>query len=397
MKIGVWILPEYNPNTGGGFSLYDKIIQLIDEYNFSTEIEVCFVGEKTNSHYQFKKEYICISSWPSYLKKPLSRYSHKVNFLNQSICHSLRKNNIDLIYYPVQGFRKVNNFPFAVANWDIGHKTSYAFPEAAMNGTFEYREKWYSRDIFKALMIFAESTAGKEELVNYTGLNPDRIGIVPLFSGGVVDMIVTDNIQSKSLQQLGLTTNKYFFYPAQFWAHKNHYNLLLAFKELNKEFPEYKLVFTGSDKGNKKYIEEFTVKSGLSSNVVFTGFINNETLYTLYKNATAMVMPSFLGPTNMPLIEASELNCPVLCSNIKGHREIMQDGAYYFDPLDHQAILTYMKKIIKKENREELLQKANAVLKNSIFNSRSTIKSMELNFIKLKSIRSTWGQNDQIF
>ena len=174
-------------------------------------------------------------------------------------------------------------------------------------------------------------------------------------------------------------------------------NLLLAFKELNKEFPEYKLVFTGSDKGNKKYIEEFTVKSGLSSNVVFTGFINNETLYTLYKNATAMVMPSFLGPTNMPLIEASELNCPVLCSNIKGHREIMQDGAYYFDPLDHQAILTYMKKIIKKENREELLQKANAVLKNSIFNSRSTIKSMELNFIKLKSIRSTWGQNDQIF
>ena len=63
MKIAVWILSDYQPQTGGGFSLYDKMIQLIDDYIFSAEVEICFVGYNLKSNYHFKKEYICINSF----------------------------------------------------------------------------------------------------------------------------------------------------------------------------------------------------------------------------------------------------------------------------------------------------------------------------------------------
>ncbi|MBK8586427.1 MAG: glycosyltransferase [Bacteroidetes bacterium] len=84
-----------------------------------------------------------------------------------------------------------------------------------------------------------------------------------------------------------------FFYPAQFWAHKNHYNLLLAFKKLQNDFPDLKLVLTGSDKGNKEYIKEVVSKLDLKNHVLFPGFVDNETMVGFYSHASAMIMPSF--------------------------------------------------------------------------------------------------------
>jgi glycosyltransferase involved in cell wall biosynthesis len=302
-----------------------------------------------------------------------------------------------LIYYPVQGLKKVNNFPFASANWDTGHLSGYAFPEVAMNGKFEYREKWYANEIYKAIMVFAESESGKEELLKYTKLNPDRIGIVPLFPAEVVNLKVSNDEQENYLSKYKLKPKHFFFYPAQFWAHKNHYNLLLAFQKYSALNPEVKLVLSGSDKGNKKYIEESAKKMGLESKVLFAGFIDIECLYTFYKHALAMIFPGILGPTNMPLLEARMLDCPVICSDIKGHREIMNDGALYFNPLNGDEIFNCMKTVTVDQEREMLLSKAKKSLQGNIFTTEMALKALDENFLKLKSIRQTWGKSERIF
>ena len=41
---------------------------------------------------------------------------------------------------------------------------------------------------------------------------------------------------------------KYIFYPAQFWEHKNHENLLRAMADLKGELPDLKLVLAGGKK-----------------------------------------------------------------------------------------------------------------------------------------------------
>ena len=39
--------------------------------------------------------------------------------------------------------------------------------------------------------------------------------------------------------------DKFLFYPAQFWAHKNHLRLIEAFREVAAEVPDLHLVLTG--------------------------------------------------------------------------------------------------------------------------------------------------------
>ncbi len=400
IKIGVWILSEYKPQAGGGFSLYDRLIRMIDDYNFPDDIEICFVGHKPASDFKFKKKYVPVYFLfinMGFIRELVTKFSHKFKFIGKAEGNILKRNKIDLIYYPVQGFRKVNGFPFVSANWDIGHLSTYAFPEFASNNRFEFREKWYSKEIFKALMVFAESEAGKDELIQLTGLNPERIGIVPLIAGGITDLAVSENSMNDFLKQYNINAGKFFFYPAQFWAHKNHYNLLVAFRKFVKEFPDTKLVLTGSDKGNKKYIMDSVLKLGIGSNVIFTGFISDECLFSFYKKALALVFPGLLGPTNMPLLEAALLNCPVICTDLKGHKEMMKDGALYFNGLDADSIYEHFKYIVVEANRNDLLLKANNVLKSSTFTAENAMKSFVENFSKLKNIRNSWGENDKIF
>ena len=411
MKIAVWILSDYKQQMGGGFALYDKFIQMIDAFQFSEELEVCFVGHNPASNYSFKKKYIQLnyfhsltenrtgkpSALSAFIHNKLARYSHRIPVLNKRERKQLDANDVDLIFYPVQGFRKIPDFPFVVSNWDIGHKASYALPELGMNYSFDYRDKWYSKGIFKALMVFAESESGREELLYYTRLNPQRVQIIPLFPGGVVNIKTDKSITVSKIDKLSLQAGKYFFYPAQFWAHKNHYNLLLALKKLQTDFPDLKLVLTGSDKGNKEYIREVVSKLNLTNNVLFPGFVDNETMVGFYSHASAMIMPSFLGPTNMPQLEARELNCPVLCSNLPGHIEMMGDGALYFNPADHIEMYEQMKKVLDVQFREELLKKAADKLSTSLFTPENALKQLDLHLKNLIPVRKSWGKSSKIF
>ena len=49
-------------------------------------------------------------------------------------------------------------------------------------------------------------------------------------------------------------------------------------------------------------------------------------------------MPTFFGPTNIPVLEAWAFGCPVLTSDIRGVREQVGDAALLADPTSVEAI-----------------------------------------------------------
>lgn len=107
----------------------------------------------------------------------------------------------------------------------------------------------------------------------------------------------------------------YFFYPAQFWAHKNHIRILQALIILRDEkgwMP--KVVFSGKDHGNRSYIEEFIQKNKLKSQVKILGFVPSGDMRALYENSKAVIMPTYFGPTNLPPLEAWSLGIPLIYS-----------------------------------------------------------------------------------
>lgn len=402
MKIGVYVIQNINPSAGGNFSYYEKLVAAIDSYDFDKRLEICFVGRVPKENVKLKSEYIRLQ--PNFFYK-LFRLLEKINVVklfsrilstNANICNrfdlaALKKNHVDVLLYPKQFFREVDNFPFMTMNWDAGHKSTYMFPE--FDEGFEFREHWYRLEMQKALAIIVESEGSKKEFSDFFGITESKIAIVPLFPGGVVDLQVSGDIQMDALKKFKLENVPYFFYPAQFWAHKNHYNLILGFKKLieRNSGRNIKLVFTGSDKGNKRYIKSTIKGLGLENDILIFGFVSNEEVYTFYKNAVALVMPTFLGPTNMPVLEAQSLRTAVICSDLSGHRETCQDGSLYADPSDPDQWHAAMERVLDERQREELLSRAEVVLEKSKFNIRDAVKSLEEIFIKFIPIRRTFN------
>ncbi len=90
--------------------------------------------------------------------------------------------------------------------------------------------------------------------------------------------------------------------------------------QLKKEGISIELVFTGSDQGNLTYMLNFIESLKLSNQIRYLGFVSDEEMVVLYTNAYAMVFPTLLGPTNMPVSEAIACECPVICSDFMGHQ-----------------------------------------------------------------------------
>jgi len=275
-------------------------------------------------------------------------------------------------------------------NWDAGHKTTFAFPELLEH--FKFREHWYRDEIQEALAIFVESESGKKDFIKYYSIPAEKIEVIPLFAGSVIDLSVEESRQNEILRAHNLMNQNYFYYPAQFWPHKNHYNLLVAFKEVisTERGKNSKLVFTGSDMGNKDYILSVIREKQLEKNVLILGFVSNEEVYTFYKNAVALVMPTFMGPTNMPLLEAQALGTPVICSDLNGHREQCGNSALYADPSKPEQWVDAILSVLNPDIRKSLLHKAEQFLPTSPFTIQTALRNIETALIKISSIKRTF-------
>ena len=255
-----------------------------------------------------------------------------------------------------------------------------------MNNVFEGRKYHHDHYPHKALMIFAESNAGKQNIIKYLQINAARIKVVPLFPSEIVNEDIVPKLPETLAPDLF-----FIHYPAQYWAHKNHFNLLIAFRILIEKFPAIKLILTGSDKGNKEYIKQLIAEYHLDSSVIDLGFVSNEELKWLYLHSRGLVMPTFLGPTNMPLLEAAELDCPVACSKLDGHVEQLGDYGYYFDPSNPEEIASTICTMIN-----DTTNNIKRIYKNN-FNINNAIESIDKAFSELKYIRFCWGTNDDIY
>jgi hypothetical protein len=58
-----------------------------------------------------------------------------------------------------------------------------------------------------------------------------------------------------------------------------------------------------------------------------------------------MVLPTFFGPTNLPVVEAWTMGCPVVGSDIRGIREQIGDAGLLVDPTDASSIAQAVKRL----------------------------------------------------
>ena len=244
---------------------------------------------------------------------------------------------------------------------DLMHRYERRFPEVSANGEFERREYHYRAMCRWAKGILVESSVGKRQLQECYDMDGTRVHVLPTVAPRYM---YSTGVPAGFAERYQLP-DKYIFYPAQFWEHKNHQRLVRATASLMDRIPELQLVFVGGKNDGFNAVWHLVQDLALSRNVHFLGYVPDEDMPELYRRARAMVMPSFFGPTNIPPLEAFVAGCPVAASRVYGTPEQVGNAALMFDPNSEAEIADCMHQLwTNDELCKELTRRGVANSKN---------------------------------
>lgn len=298
------------------------------------------------------------------------------------IFNDMLQPNVDFTWFlgPSPAFAQCTT-PFAFTVWDLGHRMHPYFPEVMFSGwRWESRQKRYMEAVPRASIVSIGSKEGARQLRYFH--HPCNVLVNPL----PVSPVFQGEGDPTILAKHNLTFSKYLLYPAQFWPHKNHITIVDALKLLG---PEYKAVFTGSDKGNETYVKEYVRSQGLADRVLFAGFVSVPELIALYRNAFATVYASAMGPDNLPPLEAMACGCPVVCAAYDGAEELGR-AVLDFHPYNADGLAARVHQINDRFKRQDLIDTgASLVATRTADNYVNRIMETLDTFAK---IRRLWGR-----
>lgn len=275
-------------------------------------------------------EYLPISWWRSY-GPLLSAVTKK---LIRQRCHAW-------IFPAQETWTYLLPVPSLGTIFDLMHRYERRFKESSGYGLYRCREKHYWNMCRWSKGVFVDSEVGKHHVMESYGLDAGRIHVLPF----VPPKYRGTPTASQAFNARYTLPRKFFFYPAQFWEHKNHKALVSAAARLKREIPDLNLVFVGSKKNGYPSTIELVHRLDLTKNIHFLGYVPDADMPELYRRARALLMPTYYGPTNIPPLEAMSLGCPVAASRIYGMPEQLGDAALFFDPTSVEQIAQAMKSL----------------------------------------------------
>lgn len=305
----------------------------------------------------------------------------------------VRNERIDILWF-MTPLGEPLPIPYIATVWDLEHRKQPYFPEVSTTGwTWNARESTYSTLLPSASMIITGTNAGKEEVVHYYRVNPANVAVIPLpVPAGALEIRSLGSAEIKKKYRLN---GDLLLYPAQFWPHKNHVNLLRALRILrNQSGLDLSLVLTGSDKGNQNHVMKQAFELGLSDRVFVLGFVPRDDLNSLYRASMALAFPSYFGPDNIPPLEAFALGCPVIAANVPGVEEQIGEAALLFDPSNPSDIAATIQSVCQNPQlRAQLISKGNEIAK--VRTPQAYIATLCSYLYKFDAIRRCWGASYQ--
>jgi len=412
MKIGIYFTPH--KEQGGVFQYSLELIRALQNYSdykvivFSTSKDfpdqyrnnanTKIVSLSSSSLISFVRLRRLISNIISIIPKRIFKIAEKIHILDLTIpiykillsksIRIIKKSKVDLMIYPTVTVLStvVDNTAF-VAIHDLQHKINPRFKEASAGGRKEYRDWVINKNLKKSNIILIDSLTGKEDFMKLYNYDSEKIVVLPYIPPSYLDVSITLSKSKQICSLLGLP-RKFMFYPAKFWPHKNHENIIKAINILKKQGKSMNIVFTGAkeaDFSTYNKIMELVNKYGLNKQVFYLGYVNNVNISAIYKVASGLIFPTFFGPSNIPILEAWIMGIPVITSNIRGCRDQLADAGLLVDPRNPLDISVSMWNIYSnKILADKLIKKGKARVNK--WTRKEFTKTIRENVEKVKKI-----------
>ncbi|GAA4319387.1 glycosyltransferase family 1 protein [Compostibacter hankyongensis] len=234
-----------------------------------------------------------------------------------------------------------------------------AFLDDLSVGQKVYAKFMIRRAIAKSDKIITVSDFSKKEIIRYCNdCDPEKISVI---RNGIRQRSKIENLDEIRFRY-GLP-EKYLLFVGNVKPHKNLKRFLKAYLLLDNSIKDkYKIVVVGKKSGFitgdpllHKQVAEDRV---LSSNIIFTGFVAEEDMDTIYGHASLFVFPSLYEGFGFPPLEAMVNGCPVVVSDTASLPEVCGEAALYFNPYDVYDIRDKIDRVLKDHDlREKLIEK----------------------------------------
>jgi glycosyltransferase involved in cell wall biosynthesis len=306
----------------GGISNY--FVNLVE--NFSNQIDPLIVSLFYKNHY---------------LRK--SKFSDKLIFYNRAGYLIKYINEINKIYF---NYKLKNKKPDIIHFTYFNQKNFYTSKAKKVITEYDlikeryYSEKYkdqikYKKKLFDEVdHIICISKNTKKNLLQEYSIDSSKISIIHL--GVNKDKIVRERF---------LNIRPFILYVGSRQRYKNFANAIKAYGRSNRIKSNFDFVCFGG--GNFSKNEQELFRNCLIDSSKIHYFEGDELdLNFFYKNARIFIFPSLFEGFGMPLLEAMNMECPIMCSNTSCFPEIVNDAAILFDPKDIDSIEVNMEKLI---------------------------------------------------
>lgn len=221
------------------------------------------------------------------------------------------------------------------------------------------RTMMFHATFLRCRRLIAISDFTRDDVIRRYRVEPDRITTV---LEGVDLEFVRDEDRADALRRELTLPDRYFFYPAKAFPHKNHIRLVESFRMLLERAGDQgaHLVFSGERTTDFEPIQRRIDDWGLGRRVCHLGYLQYRDVLQVMAMAEAVVFPSTFEGFGLPVLEAMQCGVPVLASRCTAIPEVCGDAGILIDPEDTNAWAAAMERILRDRALRRRLQAAGA-------------------------------------
>lgn len=258
------------------------------------------------------------------------------------------KHDIDVFFSPAHYIPRYCPCPVVVTLHDLSY---IYYPQEFLQKDLYKLTHWTAHAVNKAVAVIAVSHNTAQDAQKQYHISDSKLFTVQ----NGFRQTLTDVKSAK----LPMNIKKpYILFVSTLQPRKNVVGLINAYSIMLQKNPNYQLVIAGKKGWLFDELFKRVTELKLEDKIVFTGFVEDSLLKSLYQNAHLFVLPGFYEGFGYPMLEAMYFGCPVVASNTGALPEVGGDAALYFDPKKPDKMAEMMQKVLTSAKiRSELIEK----------------------------------------
>ena len=222
---------------------------------------------------------------------------------------------------------------------------------------FRVRYRWQlNHAAGNAAKIIAISEDSKKDIVNYLGVDPQKVIVAyPGFDSRLFKP-ESDLQKVQKFKEKYALGDQYILFMGAWNARKNIIRIIEAFELLKNEHGiKHKLVLAGKRAWKDEIIFEKIKSSPFNSEIIIPGYLPYESVPVLMSGADMFIFPSLHEGFGIPPLEAMACGTPVITSGVSSLPEVVGDAGLLVDPYNVSDIASAMYRLISEPGLRETM------------------------------------------